>query len=229
MKWVQRSTMPVSALAEGDVLRGALDQISRKQDGSPAAANTFARKRAVLHQVLDYAVEKNYLYTNPLTALTWKTPKIAEVVNPRVVVNQEQARALIDAVREQGRMGPHLVAFFGASTTPDCARQRRPSYANSTSTSRKTAGALCISPNQRPAQAVPGQRTASDDSREDSSTERTNTRGRCPVLPSSPGSCAPTSTCSVHLGTAACFEENAAGTSPTPCTSASGVKPAPPH
>lgn len=113
VKWVQRNTLPVSALAEGDVLRAALDQMFRKQDGPPAAANTFARKRAVLHQVLDYAVEKNYLYTNPLTALTWKTPKTAEVVNPRVVVNQQQARALIDAVREQGRMGPHLVAFFG--------------------------------------------------------------------------------------------------------------------
>lgn len=113
IQWLEKNTLPVSALAEGDVMRGAMDSISRKLDGTPAAANTFARKRAVLHQALDYAVERNHLYTNPLTSPSRRAPKTAEAVNPRVVVNKQQARALLDAVREQGRVGPHLVAFFG--------------------------------------------------------------------------------------------------------------------
>ncbi|MGA2826544.1 MAG: hypothetical protein ABSF03_10515, partial [Streptosporangiaceae bacterium] len=43
-------------LADVDVTLDILDRISHKLDGKPAAANPIARKRAVLGNVLDYAV-----------------------------------------------------------------------------------------------------------------------------------------------------------------------------
>lgn len=119
-QWVQAHTLPVSALTDPQVLERAHDAVARKQDGSPAAGNTYGRKRSVLHNVLEHAVTRGYLKTNPLTAPTTpvnrKTPKSrtsSEAVHPRVVINAHQAEALLEAVRDQQRMGPHLVAFFG--------------------------------------------------------------------------------------------------------------------
>ena len=91
-----------------------LDAISRRLDGKPAAANTVARKRAVLHNLLEHAVGRG-LAVNPLpdAAKKWTRVKTTEVVDPQVVVNRRQAEALLAKVAEQGSLGPRLVAFFG--------------------------------------------------------------------------------------------------------------------
>jgi len=91
-----------------------LAAIARKLDGGRAAANTIARKRAVLSNVLDYAVGRG-LDSNPLPRVAgmWTSPKTTEgVVDPQVVVNRRQAEELLIAVSYQGRIGPRLVAFF---------------------------------------------------------------------------------------------------------------------
>jgi len=73
-----------------------------------------AHKRAVLYNLLGYAVDKRHFSANPLASLSWKSPKTAEAIDRRRVVNPEQAQALLDAVHAQGPMGRHLTAFFGA-------------------------------------------------------------------------------------------------------------------
>jgi integrase len=91
-----------------------LDAISSKLDGTPAAANTVARKRAVLINVLEYGVGRG-LNANPLPAAAkvWTPPKTTEgMVDPRVVVNRRQAEELLTAVSYQHRVGPKLMAFF---------------------------------------------------------------------------------------------------------------------
>ncbi len=57
--------------------------------------------------------------SNPLERLSWKPPKVSEVVDRRVVVNPRQARELLTAVTYVGqqRRGPHargqrLMAFY---------------------------------------------------------------------------------------------------------------------
>jgi hypothetical protein len=60
------------------VLRCALNQVARKIDGTPAAATVVARKRAVLFNLLGYAVDKKHFPMNPLIPVRWKSPKIAE-------------------------------------------------------------------------------------------------------------------------------------------------------
>lgn len=103
LKWLEQDAVPVSALADTELMLDVLDAISRKLDGK-AAANTVARKRAVLHSVLEHAVGRG-LETNPLpqAAKLWTPPRTVETVDPQVVVNRTQADALLDAVEEQGR------------------------------------------------------------------------------------------------------------------------------
>ena len=70
------------------------------------------RKRAVFANALGFAVERELLAANPMDKIQWKAAEVARSVDRRVVANPAQVRRLLDAVRRQGRRGPHLVAFF---------------------------------------------------------------------------------------------------------------------
>jgi hypothetical protein len=63
----------------------------------------------VFTNVIRYAVELEEMPDNPLDRLSWKRPRVSEVVDRRVVVNPRQARALMMAVTYVGqqRRGPH--------------------------------------------------------------------------------------------------------------------------
>jgi len=111
--WIERNTVPLADLADTDTLRRVLNQLARKQDGTPTAATVVARKRAVLYNLLGYAVDKKHFPMNPLTSVSWKSPKVAEAIDRRRVVNPHQAQALLDAVAVHGPTGQHLEAFFG--------------------------------------------------------------------------------------------------------------------
>jgi integrase len=111
--WIERNTVPLADLGDSDTLRRVLNQLARKQDGMPAAATVVARKRAVLFNLLGYAVDKKHFPMNPLATVRWKSPKVAEAIDRRRVVNPRQGQALLEAVAAQGSMGQHLEAFFG--------------------------------------------------------------------------------------------------------------------
>jgi integrase len=113
LRWVERHTRPVSALQNPAVLRGVLDALTLKLDGTPAAPSVSGRRRRILHTAVEYAVERRLLDTNPIPALKWTPPKTVHTVDRRRVANPVQARTLLNAVREQKRSGPRLVAFFG--------------------------------------------------------------------------------------------------------------------
>jgi site-specific recombinase XerD len=84
-------------------------------NGKQAAASTARRHRTILANALDYARELGVINgeTNPIRTLKWKAPKASAGVDRRCVVNPQQARALLAAVRAQKPSGPRLVAFFG--------------------------------------------------------------------------------------------------------------------
>jgi len=113
VRWIEHNTVPLTDLGDPDVLRRVLNQLARKLDGNPAAATVVARKRAVLFNLLGYAVDKKHFQMNPLIPVRWKSPKVAEAIDRRRVVNPKQASALLGALGDQGPMGRHLVAFFG--------------------------------------------------------------------------------------------------------------------
>ena len=110
-RWVSANTRPVVDLADSAVLRPALDALALRMDGKPAAASTVSRKRAIFYNAVEYAVELGHLTGNPIALIKWRAPKVTEAVNPRVVINHGQARALLAAVR-QLPSGKPLAAFF---------------------------------------------------------------------------------------------------------------------
>jgi integrase len=114
LAWLGRNTREVGDLAQPAVARSVLDALTRRADGTAAAAATVQRQRGVLVNLAEYAVERGLLVKNPLRALAWKAPRTVKGVDRRVVVNPEQARALLAAVRRQEPSGPSLVAFFGS-------------------------------------------------------------------------------------------------------------------
>lgn len=109
LAWLERNSPPLADLADASQLRAVLDRLALRQDGKPAAPSTIARKRATLHNALEYAVELELLPGNPLQKVRWTAPKTTEVVDRRVVVNPGQARALLAAVWEHD---PAVAAFF---------------------------------------------------------------------------------------------------------------------
>ena len=113
LAWVAAHARPVADLGRPEVMRAALTAIATKLDGNRAAARTTHRKRAVLFNAVNYAVEQNLLKTNPIEAIKWKAPKSSTVIDRRSVVNPTQARNLIAAVKVTPRTGPRLAAFFG--------------------------------------------------------------------------------------------------------------------
>ena len=113
LSWVERNTRPVSTLSDPSTVRTLLDRLALKLDGTPAAPSVVKRKRAVLHNALEYAVELRVLGHNPLPRVKWTAPKTVKTVDRRVVVNPRQAACLLRAVAEQQPSGPRLVAFFG--------------------------------------------------------------------------------------------------------------------
>jgi integrase len=117
VRWLQTATVPVSELGRPGTgatrCRALLDRVSRKRDGTAAAANTANRKRAVLNNLMQYAIEVGVLPVNPLKAVKWTRPRTLKSVDPRTVLNTDQARRLLVSVGQQGERGERMVAFFG--------------------------------------------------------------------------------------------------------------------
>lgn len=113
LRWIERNTRAVSALEKPSVLRPVLDSLTVKLDGTPAAPSVISRRRKIFNTAIEYAVELELLEENPMPVLKWKAPKPVQVVDPRCVPNPVQVRTLLNGVRDQGRVGQRLVAFYG--------------------------------------------------------------------------------------------------------------------
>lgn len=114
LSWLSEHSAQVSTLENPELLRPALDALSRRLDGRKAAENTLRRKLMVLSNFLKYTVEeKGLLSTNPLQRVDWTVPERDDEIDFRYVPGPAQARALIDAVRGAGARGEHMAAFFG--------------------------------------------------------------------------------------------------------------------
>lgn len=116
IRWLQQNTRPVAALAEPETLHGVLEALGSKQDGSKCSPDTLRRKRMTLTNILDYAVTRKLLTSNPLPhvqAANASRTKAIRQVDRRAVVNPVQARSLLNGVRDVGMRGHRLLAFFG--------------------------------------------------------------------------------------------------------------------
>ncbi|MFJ3193745.1 tyrosine-type recombinase/integrase [Streptomyces griseoviridis] len=112
LEWLASNSLKVADVAESDVLRGALRDLSKKLDGTPAADNTVRRKHSVLSNAFKYAIERDLLASNPLKRLDWKPPTTSDEVDFQYVPGPAQVAELLGAVAESGTRGGHLHAFF---------------------------------------------------------------------------------------------------------------------
>lgn len=115
--WLRTNTIAMAAFSDrttaAKLARAALTRISQTKDGSPAAGNTANRKRMVLNNAMEYACETGILTQNPLTFVKWTKPRRLLSVDPRIVINADQARRFLTAVEAHSERGARLKAFFG--------------------------------------------------------------------------------------------------------------------
>lgn len=102
LDWLSRNSVRVADLEDPALARAVLEALTLKLDGCPAAATTVARKRAVLFNALELAVEQGLLVTNPLTRVRWRPPRTNDELDPACVVSHRQAKALLVAVERVG-------------------------------------------------------------------------------------------------------------------------------
>ncbi|MFB8136404.1 tyrosine-type recombinase/integrase [Streptomyces mirabilis] len=115
--WLAAHALPLSALTDSKVVRDVHYRLSFKLDNTPAAADTYKRRRRGFNTAMEYAIQEGYLNENPLNGVKRPTSQGGDVVDPRVLVNEVQGRQLLTAVSYVGSVhrnrGRRLVAFFG--------------------------------------------------------------------------------------------------------------------
>jgi integrase len=109
VEWLARNSLPLVEFARPVKLRRMLEALALNLDGTAASPSTVARKRSAVYSALSYAVEQELLPVNPMDRLKVTRPEQIRAVDRRVVVNPQQAQALIDAVRA---IHAPLEAFF---------------------------------------------------------------------------------------------------------------------
>ncbi|MFE7155304.1 tyrosine-type recombinase/integrase [Streptomyces sp. NPDC057636] len=114
--WLQHRSFPLSALSDPRVIRDIQYRLSFKLDDSPAAGETYKRRRRGFNTAMEYAIECGYLDANPLAGVKRAGATRGDVVDPRVLVNAVQGGQLLTAVSYVGSVnrnrGRRLVAFF---------------------------------------------------------------------------------------------------------------------
>jgi integrase len=126
LAWIESNSLPLVAVGEVDGVRAAMKAVSTNLDGSRASASTVARKRAALSGALNYAVEKGYLPHNPLRDMRMKRRPVAGAIDPRVVVNPDQARDLLRAVHGvEPAVHAYFACLYYAALRPAEARNLR--------------------------------------------------------------------------------------------------------
>ncbi|MBZ9643510.1 tyrosine-type recombinase/integrase [Streptomyces sp. PSKA30] len=114
--WVTTADRPLADMADAEAFEDVMYRVSYKLDGTPAAGDTYKRRRRALNAALEHAVATGELQENPLQRTRRKRVGSNDVVDPRVLVNAVQARQLLTAVSYVGSWdrcrGRRLVAFY---------------------------------------------------------------------------------------------------------------------
>jgi hypothetical protein len=101
--WVTTADRPLGDLADPEVFEDVLYRLSCKLDGTPAAGDTYKRRRRAPNTALEHAIIVGELPENPLQRVRRKHVGSKEVVDRRVLVNAVQARQLLTAVSSSAR------------------------------------------------------------------------------------------------------------------------------
>lgn len=118
--WIAEHSPPLKLLEDDQQVRDILDSLSRTKTGQAASTNYFKNRRAVLYNVLKYAITNRHLEANPLDSpsLNWEKPshlRPSDTIDPRRVGNKDHVEAVLTATTlVRGSRGKHLTAFFAS-------------------------------------------------------------------------------------------------------------------
>ncbi|MFI8530098.1 tyrosine-type recombinase/integrase [Streptomyces aquilus] len=114
--WLTVHSLPLSALTGSKVIRYVHYRLSFKLDDTPAATDTYKRRRRGFNTAMEYAIQEGYLEENPLNSVKRSISRSGDAVDPRTLVNELQGRQLLIAVSYVGSVhrnrGRRLVGFF---------------------------------------------------------------------------------------------------------------------
>jgi integrase len=118
LTWLRKASLPITALMEHNVAGSALTACATRLDGSQAAPEYYRRRRRVLYNSLQYAINQGRLKENPLDnralQTEWTQPEVDDAIDPRAVGNPRQVADALTVCSYLGlRQGPRFVAFFG--------------------------------------------------------------------------------------------------------------------
>ena len=100
--WLTTKDRPVADVADAAVFENMLYRLGYKLDGTPAAGDTYKRRRRALNTALEHAVVAGDLSGNPLQRARRKHVGPDDVEDRRVLVNALQAPQLLAAVSYVG-------------------------------------------------------------------------------------------------------------------------------
>lgn len=119
VSWLRRASRPVADLFDDLTARELLQAIGTTATGRAVTSSTWDKRRAVLSRTLQFAVDTGWLDHNPVRGRPLPTDAAVNTVDPRVVVNPQQARELLAAVtyvggrrRTDRDRGRRLYAFY---------------------------------------------------------------------------------------------------------------------
>jgi integrase len=119
LDWLRRASLPVAAVGDANVALAGLNAILTRLDGKAYAPNVIRRRRAVLTNLVKFAIVLKELPGDPFSNLPWTPPKRSKQVDRRRVPNPRQVVEILTAVSYVGPWkgrrlprGLRYVAFF---------------------------------------------------------------------------------------------------------------------
>ncbi|MER5889897.1 site-specific integrase [Streptomyces sp. NPDC001941] len=115
--WLAEHSLRLSRLTTAQTAEDVHYRLAYKLDGKLAAKDTYKRRRRGFNAAMNYAVQREYLDTNPIAELERYATAGRGAIDPRVLMNARQGRDFLTAVSYVGSVhrnrGRRLVAFFG--------------------------------------------------------------------------------------------------------------------
>ena len=110
--WIARHSIRLSTFTDPKVARAAYNSTLTAPDGTALKHTTATNKRRALTGAVNYAVELGLLENDPFKRIHIPRQRRTTTIDRNVVINPEQARALLKSIEKQGEIGRRMVAFF---------------------------------------------------------------------------------------------------------------------
>lgn len=111
VRWLDRWSIPLNEITP-PVLERALTLATTRKDGRPMAVSVIRRLRMQLNAILQAAVRRELLVSNPMLRVEWKAPERTIEVDVATVPSPGEVAEVIDYVERLPTSGAKYAALF---------------------------------------------------------------------------------------------------------------------